>query len=107
MVLPCWGPGSSCRTRAGWGADGRALIFALRPEDIQIVEGAPAAAMVNDVENHGVEKIVTMTAGPHRLRATVPVTLRLAVGGPVRFGWDAARVVLFDAATGRSLRHGG
>ena len=89
------------------GADGRALVFGVRPEDIQIVEGAPATAMVNDVENHGVEKIVTMTAGPHRLRATVPVTLRLSVGERVRFGWDAARVVLFDAASGRSLRHGG
>ena len=89
------------------GAEGRALTLGVRPEDLQIMAGAPARAQVNDIENHGVEKIVTMTAGTHRLRATVPVTQRLAVGDAVSFGWDVSRVVLFDAATGQSLQHGG
>jgi len=101
------GDGLALPHPGGAEADGRGLIFGVRPEDLQISAGSPAGARVNDVENHGVEKIVTMTAGAHRLRATVPVTLKLAVGDQVRFGWDAARVVLFDAASGRSLRHGG
>ena len=88
------------------GAEGRGLIFGVRPEDIELAAGAPVEAVVTDVENHGVEKIVTMTAGPHRLRATVPVTVKVAAQETVRLGWNAARVVVFDEATGRSLRHG-
>jgi hypothetical protein len=61
---------------------------------------------VTDVENHGVEQIVTLTAGPHRIRATAPVTLRLAARDAVRIGWEAGRVTLFDATTGRNLRPG-
>ena len=101
------GDGVAIPHPGGTGAEGRALTFGVRPEDVQIAAGAPARALVNDIENHGVEKIVTLTAGPHRLRATVPVTKKLAVGDVVPFGWDASRVVLFDAATGQSLQHGG
>lgn len=89
------------------GAEGRGLIFGVRPEDIHIAEGAPVAALVEDIENHGVEQIVTLKAGAHRLRATAPVTQRLAVHETVRLGWSAARVALFDAVSGQSLRHGG
>ncbi len=86
------------------GAEGRALIFGIRPEDVELATGAPLPATVTDVENHGVEKIVTLMAGPHRLRATVPVTVRVAAQDQVRIGWQPARVTLFDEATGRSLR---
>ncbi len=88
----------------GQGAEGRALIFGVRPEDIAVAGGAPVEARVENVENHGVEKIVTLTAGGHRLRATVPVTDRLSAQDSVRIGWNAARVILFDAVTGASLR---
>jgi multiple sugar transport system ATP-binding protein len=71
-----------------------------------LAPGAPVAATVIDVENHGVEKIVTLMASGHRLRATVPVTLRVAAQDAVRLGWQADRVSLFDAATGRNLRQG-
>ena len=87
-------------------AAGRDVIFGVRPEDLDLGPGAPVAARVTDVENHGVEKIVTLTAGPHRLRATVPVTVRVAAQDEVRIGWNAARVVVFDAGTGRSLAAG-
>jgi multiple sugar transport system ATP-binding protein len=89
------------------GGDGRALIFGIRPEDLHIEPGGPARAQVVDVENHGVEKIVTMVAGGHQLRATVPVNLAVAKNETVHFGWNPARVVAFDAGTGRALRHGG
>ena len=74
----------------------RDLIFGVRPEDLHLEAGAAAAARVMDVENHGVEKIVTMTAANKILRATVPVTLRVAKDETVRLGWNAARVVVFD-----------
>ena len=86
------------------GGDDRPLVFGVRPEDIAIAAGGPAEARVVDVENHGVEKIVTLDAGGHTLRATASARLPLAANETVRFGWAPDRVVLFDAATGRNLR---
>lgn len=89
------------------GQAGRPLIFGIRPEDLVIEPGAPVEGQVIDVENHGVEKIITLRAAGQSLRATVPVTVRLAADDPLRFGWNPDKVVVFDQATGRSLRHGG
>lgn len=87
-------------------ADGRPLLFGVRPEDLVLAPEGPVEAVVTDIENHGVEKIVTFMAGGHRLRATVPVTVKLAVKDHVRLDWNAARVSVFDEASGRSLSAG-
>ena len=58
---------------------------------------------VHDVENHGVEKIVTLRSGPHLLRAAVPATLALALDQPTRFGMNLGRLHAFDAGNGRRL----
>ena len=99
--------GNSLRLAMDGGPTDRPLIFGIRPEDLVIESGADVAAQVTDVENHGVEKIVTLNSVGKTLRATVPVTVRVAAGDAVQFGWNPAKVVLFDQATGRSLRHGG
>ena len=101
------GEGMAMAHPGGAGADGRDLIFGVRPEDLQIAPGAPVAVRVTDVENHGVEQIITLQAATHRLRATVPVTQKLELNETVQIGWAADRVALFDAGTGQSLRHGG
>ena len=88
----------------GAGADGRDLIFGVRPEDVLIHAGAPVAARVTDLENHGVEQIVTLQAATHRLRATAPATQKLTMNDIVQIGWAANRVVLFDAGSGRNLQ---
>lgn len=88
-------------------AEGRDLIFGVRPEDLYLASGAPVSAQVTDIENHGVEQIVTLQAAGHRLRATVPVTQKLVLNETVKIGWAAERVCLFDATTGQSLRHAG
>ena len=82
--------------------EGRDLIFGVRPEDLHLESGADVAARVMDVENHGVEKIVTMVAADKMLRATVPVTVRVAKDETVRLGWNTARVVVFDQAGNRA-----
>ena len=89
------------------GTDGRALTFGIRPEDVVIEQGAPVEARVHDVENHGVEKILTLRVGEATLRATVPATTRVAIEDAVRFAWNESKVVLFDQGTGVSLRHAG
>jgi multiple sugar transport system ATP-binding protein len=83
---------------------GRKLTIGVRPEDIRVASGAPVEAAVMDVENHGVEKILTLKVRGHVLRATIPANIAVAADEVVRFGWNPARVVLFDAGTGRSLQ---
>ena len=62
---------------------------------------------MHDIENHGVEKIVTLRIGNTSLRATVPAQTDVAIDKPVRFAWDPNKVVLFDKKTGNSLQHAG
>jgi multiple sugar transport system ATP-binding protein len=98
--LPCAGKANAA------SAEGRPLIFGIRPEDIYLETGAPVEGRVHDVENHGVEKIVTLRVGDATLRATVPANTAVAIEDAVRFAWNQDKVVLFDRGTGVSLRHG-
>lgn len=83
----------------------RPLTFGIRPEDIQVEAGAPVSARVHDIENHGVEKIVTLRVGDSMMRATVSARTSLAIEDDVRFGWNPDKLTIFDRASGVSLRH--
>lgn len=87
--------------------DDRPLTFGIRPEDVVLESGAPVAAKVHDVENHGVEKIVTLRIGETMLRATVPASTDVEIEQDVRFAWNPRKVALFDRSSGLSLRHAG
>ncbi len=93
--------------KTGGATEGRPLVFGIRPEDVYLESGAPVEAQVHDVENHGVEKIVTLRVGDTMLRATVPARTAVAIEQPVRFAWNPDKVVLFDKGSGVSLRHAG
>jgi multiple sugar transport system ATP-binding protein len=93
--------------KTGAATDGRPLVFGIRPEDVYLESGAPVEARVHDVENHGVEKILTLRVGDTTLRATVPARTDVAIEQPVRFAWNPDKVVLFDKGSGVSLRHAG
>ena len=88
-------------------AAGRDLTFGIRPEDLYLEGGAPVPARVHDVENHGVEKIVTLRMGDNLLQATVPTQTSLKIDEEVRFSWHPDKVVLFDGKSGINLRHAG
>jgi multiple sugar transport system ATP-binding protein len=90
---------------AGPGASEGAYTFGIRPEDVSVESGAPVEARVHDIENHGIEKIVTMRVGEHLLRAAIPARVTIAVEDQIRFGWNPSKVMLFDATTGVNLRH--
>jgi multiple sugar transport system ATP-binding protein len=92
---------------ASVAAGDRPLVFGIRPEDLLLESGAPVEARVHDVENHGVEKILTLRVGDTMLRATVPARTDVAIEEAVRFSWNPKKVVLFDQASGISLRHAG
>jgi len=90
---------------AGAAAGDGPMTFGIRPEDIELASGAPVEARIHDIENHGIEKIVTLRVGSDLLRAAVPARVDVKVEDPVRFGWDPEKVMLFDAQTGLNLRH--
>jgi multiple sugar transport system ATP-binding protein len=91
--------------QAAGETDGRPLTFGIRPEDIIVEQGAPVEARVHDVENHGVEKILTLHVGDATLHATVPAQTRLKPDETVALSWNPEKVILFDQNTGTSLRH--
>jgi multiple sugar transport system ATP-binding protein len=79
--------------------------FGVRPEDVLVESGAPVEARVHDIENHGIEKILTLRVGETLLRATVPAFVNVAVEDSVRFGLRADKVMMFDKASGLNLTH--
>ncbi|MGZ5569365.1 MAG: ABC transporter ATP-binding protein, partial [Limisphaerales bacterium] len=85
--------------RAG---DGR-LTLGFRAEDVHIGVRGAAAALVHDVENHGVEKVVTLKAAQHLIRATVPATVPIHLDQKVRFSLNEERLHGFNAVTGKNL----
>jgi len=87
---------------AGNGA-ARPVTLGIRSEDVRVGPDEAVEARVHDVENHGVEKIVTLRVDEHLFKATVPATLAIDVESPVRFSWNPGKLHCFDRATGRSL----
>ena len=79
--------------------------FGIRPENVQVESGAPVEARIHDIENHGIEKIVTLRVGDNLVRATIPARVNVAIEDTVRFGWNPDKVMFFDADTGINLRH--
>ncbi len=90
---------------AGPSASEGAYTFGIRPEDVSVESGAPVEARVHDIENHGIEKIVTLRVGEHLLRAAIPARTNVVLEDQIRFGWNPNKVMLFDAQTGVNLRH--
>ena len=86
---------------------GGRVTLGIRSEDVRVGPGEPAEARVHDVENHGVEKIVTLRVDDHLFKATVPAGVQIAVESPVRFGWNASKVHCFDRDTGVNLAYPG
>ncbi len=80
------------------------VTFGIRPEDVTVESGAPVEARIHDIENHGIEKIVTLRVGDNLLRAAVSARIEVKVEEAVRFGWKPDKVMLFDDKTGVNLR---
>ena len=86
----------------GSAPDGPVTV-GIRSEDIRVGPDQAVAARVHDVENHGVEKLVTLRIDDHLFKATVPATMRVAVEDEIRFGWNPHKLHLFDTASGLRL----
>jgi multiple sugar transport system ATP-binding protein len=89
----------------GRAGEGQKLIFGIRPEDLALAPDAPGEARVHDVENFGVEKILTLRVGDMLMRAAAPARTSVRIDETVRFSWHPDKVHIFDHESGQSLRH--
>ncbi len=95
-----------CRAAPAQANAGSSLVFGVRPEDISLEADAPGEARIYDIENHGVEKILTMRAGETTFAATVAANSQVAIDETVRFAWNPDKIVFFDGETGNNLQAG-
>jgi multiple sugar transport system ATP-binding protein len=79
------------------------ITLGIRSEDIRIGPNEAVEGKVHDVENHGVEKIVTLKVDDHLFKATVPATSDVRMEANVRFSWDSGKLHCFDRGTGVNL----
>jgi multiple sugar transport system ATP-binding protein len=87
--------------RAGPGLD--RVTLGVRSEDVAVGLGGGLEGQVYGVENHGVEKIVTLKVAEHLVKATVPARMAIEVDSTVPFTFNPKKVHFFDAETGVSL----
>jgi multiple sugar transport system ATP-binding protein len=87
-------------------AEGRELMFGVRPENLLLEGGAPLEGRVFDIEDQGVIRILAIDMGETRLHATVPARTRIALDETVRMGWQPDKVLLFDRRTGERVAPG-
>ncbi|MFQ5972910.1 MAG: ABC transporter ATP-binding protein [Alphaproteobacteria bacterium] len=85
------------------GRRGGPVRLGIRSENINVGPAEAEEARVHHVENHGVEKIVTLRAHDHLFKATIPATVPVSIDSTVRFTWDAAKLHFFDDKTGVNL----
>ncbi len=79
------------------------VTLGIRSEDIRVGPAEAVESRVHDVENHGVEKIITLRVQDHLLKATVPATMPIQVENPVKFSWNPEKVHCFDRHSGANL----
>ena len=79
------------------------VILGIRSEDITVGPDQDMLARVHDVENHGVEKIVTLRVDNQYFKATTPLSLALQIDGVVKFSFNPKKLHMFDRTTGSRL----
>jgi multiple sugar transport system ATP-binding protein len=79
------------------------VTVGIRSEDVQVSADGPVEAVIHDVENHGVEKIVTLRVNELLLKATVSSKMQTAVDAKVKFAIDPGKAHFFDPSTGLSI----
>jgi multiple sugar transport system ATP-binding protein len=85
------------------GVSDGAVTLGIRAEDVHVGNSGPYEARVHHIENHGVEKIVTLRIDHCTFRAAIPAAVRVAIDEPAKFDWNQDRMHAFDAQSGRSL----
>jgi len=83
----------------------RALLCGVRPEHVRFDEASGLRAEVLATEYLGTSTVVTLATAPGAtVRAKVGVGIPVARGDHVGLAFDASKISLFDAQSGRALR---
>jgi len=80
-----------------------ALALGIRPEHVQIGDGAQLRGAVFGTEYLGTTQIVTLDTAHGQIKARIPSSRRVGKGETVGLAFRSDRLVVFDAATGRAL----
>ena len=83
------------------------VTLGIRSEDIRVGPDEAVEARVHDVENHGVEKIVTLRVDDHLFRANMPATAQVTIESAVKFSWNPKKLHCFDRETGGNIAYPG
>jgi multiple sugar transport system ATP-binding protein len=79
------------------------VTLGVRAEDVAVRPGGGLEGRVYGVENHGVEKIVTLKVDEHSLKATVPAHMAIEIDSAIPFAIDSAKLQFFAPQTGVNL----
>ncbi len=79
------------------------VTVGIRSEDVQVGDNGTVDAIIHDVENHGVEKIVTLRVNDLLLKATVSSKMQTSVEAKVKFGIDPEKAHFFSPSTGLNI----
>jgi multiple sugar transport system ATP-binding protein len=79
-----------------------AVTVGIRSEDIAVGAGGAAEARVHHIEDHGVEKVVTLRAGESLFKATVPAVSPVKIEDAVRFSLNQQKLHGFDPQSGEN-----
>ena len=79
------------------------VILGVRSEDVAVGSGGDLEGQVYAVENHGVEKIVTLKVDEQLVKATVPAQMAIEVDRTVPFAFNPRKLHFFDEESGVRL----
>jgi multiple sugar transport system ATP-binding protein len=75
----------------------------VRSEDVAVGSGGGLEGQVYAVENHGVEKIVTLKVDEQLVKVTVPAQTAIEVDSTVAFTFNPRKLHFFDVESGVRL----
>jgi len=79
------------------------VTLGVRSEDVAVGSGGGLEGQVYAVENHGVEKIVTLKVDEQLVKATVPAQMAIEVDRTVPFTFNPRKLHFFDEESGVRL----
>jgi multiple sugar transport system ATP-binding protein len=82
----------------------RALVLGVRPEDVRFTDDGALSGEIFGAEYLGTTQIVTLETAHGTLRARLPADVVVRRGERVGVDFRAAKLSLFDRASGRALR---
>ncbi len=86
---------------------GKGVLLGVRPEHVVLSDESGIPARVVELEHHGADSVLACKVGSQTVLVRTDGWSPIEPGADVRIHWQAERVHVFDAATGRRPRDAG